>query len=184
MKKYDSQASGGQIALISSKRYGTLAGRVSAWFDQRSRMSLIQQAQEETDADVASLTAKHAEIEKQAADASASASAQPDAATSDVRSRVARMDQAHAFAQMHNIVEDQLDTQKQLSTVYAKWHAQVKLQHSIVTHLALQSLSWIAFFILCGVSSPTRPALSSIASPPTAAASTLFAPSPFSAFNS
>ena len=52
---------------------------------------------------------------------------------------------------MHNIVEDQLDTQKQLSDVYAKWLAQVKLQHSIVGHLLLESLSWIVFLILCGV---------------------------------
>src|ERR1700716_3880970 len=34
MKKYDSQANGGQIAVISTARYATLAGRVSAWFDQ------------------------------------------------------------------------------------------------------------------------------------------------------
>jgi small-conductance mechanosensitive channel len=61
------------------------------------------------------------------------------------------MSQAHALAQMHNIVEDQLDTQKQLSAVYAKWLAQVQLQHSIVGHLALQSLSWIAAIILSGV---------------------------------
>src|SRR5207248_1475062 len=31
MKKYDSQAAGGQIAIISSTRRGTLAGRVSSW---------------------------------------------------------------------------------------------------------------------------------------------------------
>jgi len=61
------------------------------------------------------------------------------------------MGQAHALAQLHNIVEDQLDTQKQLSAVYGKWLAQVQLQHSIVGHLILQSLSWIAFLILCSV---------------------------------
>jgi small-conductance mechanosensitive channel len=64
---------------------------------------------------------------------------------------MARMSQAHALAQMHNIVEDQLETQKQLSAVYAKWLAQVQLQHSIVGHLALQSLSWIAFLVLLSV---------------------------------
>jgi small-conductance mechanosensitive channel len=61
------------------------------------------------------------------------------------------MSQAHALAQMHNIVEDQLDTQKQLSAVYGKWLAQVQLQHKIVGHLALQSLSWIAALVLCSV---------------------------------
>jgi small-conductance mechanosensitive channel len=156
MKKYDSQvASGGQIAILSSTRHGTLAGRLSSWVDQRSRMDLIQQAKAQTDADVAALTVKHDAFEKQAANATAAivSSTQPNgAATSDAaKSKVARMGQAHALAQMHNIVEDQLDTQKQLSDVYAKWLTQVKLQHSIVGHLVLQSLSWIAFLILCGV---------------------------------
>jgi small-conductance mechanosensitive channel len=153
MKKYDSQATGGQIAIISSTRHGTLAGRISSWFDQRSRMSLLEQAKADTDAEVARLTTQHAAFEKEADDAAAAISssdtqsgtaAPPDA----VRSRVARMTHAHSLAQMHNIVEDQLETQKQLSTVYGKWLAQVQLQHSIVGHLALQSFAWIAFLLL------------------------------------
>jgi small-conductance mechanosensitive channel len=156
MKKYDSQASGGQIAILSSTRHGTLAGRISSWFDQRNRMNLIKQAKADTDADIARLSAEHADFEKQSATASAAAnsSSQSNASTPSTdaaKSKVARMSQAHALAQMHNIVEDQLDTQKQLSAVYAKWLAQVQLQHSIVGHLALQSLSWIAAIILCGV---------------------------------
>ncbi|HSY68050.1 MAG TPA: mechanosensitive ion channel domain-containing protein [Edaphobacter sp.] len=154
MKKYDSQASGGQIAILSSTRHGTLAGRISSWFDQRSRIALLKQAKADTDADVAALTAKHAAFETQAAAAAASVATpnQPGTAPSDtVKTKVARMAQAHALAQMHNIVEDQLETQQQLSTVYAKWLAQVQLQHGIVTHLALQSLAWIAFLVLCGV---------------------------------
>jgi small-conductance mechanosensitive channel len=153
MKKYDSQASGGQIAILSSTRHGTLAGRVSSWLDQRNRMDLLRQAKADTDADVARLTALHDDFEKQAAAAATSATNQPDttAASSDaVKTRVARMAQAHSLAQMHNIVEDQLQTQQQLSAVYAKWLAQVQLQHGIVTHLALQSLAWIAFLALCG----------------------------------
>ncbi len=39
-------------------------------------------------------------------------------------------------------------TQKQLSSVYGKWLAQVQLQHSIVSHLALESFAWIAFLLL------------------------------------
>ncbi len=153
MKKYDSQASGGQIAIISSTRHGTLAGRISSWFDQRSRMSLLEQAKADTDTEVARLTAQHAEFEKEASDAAAAitssnaqsgTAAPPDA----IRSRVNRMAHAHSLAQMHNIVEDQLDTQKQLSAVYAKWLAQVQLQHGIVGHLALQSFAWIAFLLL------------------------------------
>jgi small-conductance mechanosensitive channel len=150
MKKYDSQASGGQIAILSTTRRGTLAGRISSWFDQRSRMSLLEQAKADTDADVARLTAQHDDFEKKAAAATASANNQSATATDTAKTKVARMAQAHALAQMHSIVEDQLATQKQLSAVYAKWLAQVQLQHSIVTHLALQSLAWIAFLALCG----------------------------------
>jgi small-conductance mechanosensitive channel len=153
MKKYDSQANGGQIAILSSTRHGTLAGRISSWFDQRSRMTLIQQAKADTDEDVARLTAQHDDFEKRAAAAATSVatSGQAGNANDVVQTRVARMNQAHALAQMHSIVEDQLETQQQLSDVYAKWHSQVKLQHAIVTHLALQSLAWIAFLILCSV---------------------------------
>ena len=155
MKKFESQASsGGQIAVLSARRYDTLYGRVSAWFDQRSRMTLLRQAKSQTDADVATLTAKHAEYQKKATAAAAALGSPVDTTNPPVdavKSRVARMAQAHAFAQIHGILEDQLQTQQQLSAVYAKWLAQVQLQHSIVTHLALQSFSVIAFLVLCGV---------------------------------
>jgi len=157
MKKYDAaQANtGGQIGVLSARRYGTLYGRVSAWFDQRSRMDLIRQAKAETDNYIATLSAKHADFEKRATSAQANINATPGQSAVNpqdaVKSRVARMAQAHAFSQMHSIVEDQLQTQQQLSSVYGKWLAQVQLQHSIVTHLALQSFSLIAFLILCGV---------------------------------
>jgi len=149
MKKYDSQASGGQIAILSSTRHGTLAGRISSWFDQRNRMDLIRQAKADTDADVARLTAEHDDFEKQAAAAATSVNS-ADAQADTAKTRVARMTQAHSFAQMHNIAEDQLETQTQLSAVYAKWLAQVQLQHGIVGHLALESFAWIAFILLCG----------------------------------
>ncbi len=155
MKKYDSQANGGQIAILVSTRRGTLAGRVSSWFDQRTRMSLLQQAKADTDADVAQLAAKHDDFEKQAITATAAvaspAASHGDRASDAVKTRVARMAQAHSLAQMHNIVEDQLETEQQLVAVYAKWFAQVQLQHAIVAHLALQSFAWIAFIVLCSV---------------------------------
>jgi len=151
MKKYEaSQAnSGGQIGVLSARRYGTFYGRASSWFDQRSRMELIRQAKAQTDSDIATLTAKHSDFEKRAAAAAASVGS--NAPTTTAQSRVALMAQAHSLSQMHSIVEDQLQTQQQLSAVYGKWLAQVQLQHSIVTHLALQSLSTICFLILLGV---------------------------------
>jgi small-conductance mechanosensitive channel len=57
----------------------------------------------------------------------------------------------HQLAQIHSILEDRLDTEKQLSSTYAKWIAQVKLQHRIVLHLILQSMASIAGLILGAV---------------------------------
>ncbi|HXC95250.1 MAG TPA: mechanosensitive ion channel domain-containing protein [Edaphobacter sp.] len=148
MKKYDSQASGGQIAILTSTRRGTLAGRISSWFDQRTRMALVSQAKTDTDADVARLTKLHDDFEKQAAAATTAVNS-TDAQSDATKNRVARMTQAHSLAQMHNIVEDQLETQTQLSAVYTKWLAQLQIQHGIVAHLALESFAWIAFILLC-----------------------------------
>lgn len=147
MKKFDEQAdSGAPTAIQSAQRHGTLAGRVSSWFDQRTRIGLIEQAQAEADADVTALTAQHGDMEKQLA----AAGNADQAAQSDGRSRVARLAQMHTLAQIHGILDDRIATQKQLSTVYGRWLDQVKLQHKIVVHLMLQSVAWIAFLVLCG----------------------------------
>ncbi len=147
MKKFDEQADGGApTAIQSATRHGTLAGRVSAWFDQRTRIGLIEQAQAEADADVTALTAQHGDTEKQLT----AAGNADQVAQSDGRGRVARLAQMHTLAQIHGILDDRIATQKQLSTVYGRWLDQVKLQHKIVVHLILQSVAWIAFLVLCG----------------------------------
>src|ERR1017187_7804759 len=137
MQKYDSQAnSGGEPAVVSVKRYGTLAGRIGAWFDQRSRRDLLKQAKAETDADVASLTAQHAALDARSDAATAKikneVAGAGAAGGSDAKGKLARMARVHELAQIHSILEDRLDTEKQLSAVYAKWIAQVGLQHRIV----------------------------------------------------
>ncbi|MCU1222831.1 MAG: MscS Mechanosensitive ion channel [Edaphobacter sp.] len=149
MKKFDTQmGDGGQTAVVSAKRYGTLYGRVGAWFDQRTRLDLIEQAKSQADADVTALTAQHVETEKKLATAGqADAAAQ---ATDGTRGRVARLAQMHSLAQIHGILDDRINTQKQLSAVYGKWIDQVNLQHGIVVHLLLQSIALIAFIGLCG----------------------------------
>jgi small-conductance mechanosensitive channel len=156
MQKYDSQAnSGGEPAVVSVKRYGTLAGRIGAWFDQRSRRDLLKQAKAETDADVASLTAQHAALDARSDAATAKikneVAGAGAAGGSDAKGKLARMARVHELAQIHSILEDRLDTEKQLSAVYAKWIAQVGLQHRIVMHLMLQSMAGVAGLILCAV---------------------------------
>jgi small-conductance mechanosensitive channel len=147
MKKFDEQAdNGAPTAIQSAKRHGTLAGRIGSWFDQRTRIGLIEQAKAQADADTASLTAQHGDTEKQL-DAAGSAA---QAAQSDGQSRVARLAQMHSLAQVHGILDDRINTQKQLSATYGRWLDQVKLQHKIVVHMMLQSVAWIAFLVLCG----------------------------------
>lgn len=146
MKKFDAQgdASSSPSAIQSARRYGTLAGRIGAWFDQRSRMDSIAQAQAKAFADAAALSTQHADIEKKLADAN-DANAKDTVATS----RVTRLKQMHSLAQIHSILDDRIQTQKQLGAVYGRWHDQVYRQHQIVAHLILQSIAAIAFLTLC-----------------------------------
>jgi small-conductance mechanosensitive channel len=165
MQKYDSQAnSQGEPAVISQKRFATLAKRIGAWLDQRSRQDSIEQAQAQTDADVASLTAQYAALHEQSkaaattivaenAGAAANGAAQPDAVVggSGAKGKLARMARVHELEQINSILEDRLDTERQLSTVYEKWIAQIGLQHRIVLHLVLQSMAGIAALLLGAV---------------------------------
>ena len=154
MKKYDAQLSGGEVAVISAKRYGTLAGRIGGWFGQRSRKSALEEAKADTDADVASLTAQHAQVE-QTSDKINAKLRNPNAssadAAADAQKKSARLRQMHGLALIHSILDDRISTERQLSAVYGKWIAQVGLQHRILTHLIWQSVAGVAGLILCAV---------------------------------
>src|SRR5580658_3703973 len=149
MSKMNAQSGGdSQIAVISTRQYGTLAHRVEAWFSQRSRHQLIQQAIEQAHLDVASLTAQHNALEAKAeasSDAAAGNAAKPSAA------RLASLQQRREQRQLLSIYDDRIQTQQQLGGVYSKWSNQVMLQHRIVTHMAMRSLAVIAFILICAL---------------------------------
>jgi small-conductance mechanosensitive channel len=152
MKKYDAQAAGGdgQTAVISAGRYKTLAGQISAWSAQRSRKQLIEQAEQLARADVAALTADRARLEAEAKAAEAKAAV----AKAAGETRAARVDELqHMTAQRNilSIISDRLGAQQQLVTLYVRWGKQVELQHKIVLHLMLQSLTTIALIVLLTV---------------------------------
>jgi small-conductance mechanosensitive channel len=167
MEKYDSQAKGGQTAVASEKRFGTLAARIGGWFNQRHRVDLLEQARKQTNADVLSLKAQHSEVEQRtdaeadklkqgveappATETIGSDSSAAPAGGSAIRTRVARMGQMHSLAQIHSILDDRQTTEQQLSAVYGQWVKQVWLQHSILEHLILQSFAWIAGIVLAGM---------------------------------
>ena len=147
MSKTNAQSGGdSQIAVISTRQYGTLAGRIEAWFNQRSRYQLIQQAREQAQADATSLTKQHNALEALANAGSATASAgssRPNAAT------LAGLQQRREERQLLTIYDDRIQTQQQLAGVYSKWADQVLLQHRIVMHLGLRSLALVAFILIC-----------------------------------
>jgi len=154
MKKYDAQLSGGEIAVISAKRYGTLAGRIGGWLSQQSRKKALEQAKADTDADVAALTAQHAQLEQTTNTINTKLQATNAGATdakAAVEKKSARMRQMHGLALIHSILDDRISTEQQLASVYAKWMAQVGLQHRIMLHLMLQSLAGVAGLILGAV---------------------------------
>jgi small-conductance mechanosensitive channel len=107
-------------------------------------MDSIEQAKAQADADAAALSAQHADLEKRLSTAGTA-----NAQDTEAKSRVARMAQMHALAQIHSILDDRVQAQKQLSSVYSQWYEQVRRQRGIVLHLILQSVAFIAFLLLC-----------------------------------
>ncbi len=189
MKKYDEHTDGGQTAVISSQKYATLAGRSKAWFDQRSRMALIDQAKAQADADIASLTAQATTLQQNSSSLSgqekqarlpaqapapavgntlasppplttaAPAASTPATITSTMTAapaaarpnRLVMLRKLEGQKNILGILNDRIQTQNELSEGYAKWLAQVHLQHQIVVHLLLSSLAWIIFIVLCAM---------------------------------
>jgi small-conductance mechanosensitive channel len=147
-KKYDLQATGGekQAAVFSTGRHTTLAGQTLAWWAQRSREQLIEQAEQLARADAAALTADHARIQHQAETSEANA-----AAKKVEESSTARVKELQGLATQRtilSIVEDRLSTQQQLAALYVRWANQIELQHKIMLRLMLRSLALIAIIVL------------------------------------
>lgn len=145
-------------AALAVRRYGTLAGRVSAWLDQRSRVKLIEQARVDALGEAKKFAGEHDRLEKGAAAAQTQVlEARPGApgvvsgqgaAGAGGSARVAELKAAAARRVVMSILDDREGTSKQLASVYGLWETQVWLQHRLVTHLIVQSLAWIAFIVL------------------------------------
>jgi small-conductance mechanosensitive channel len=147
MKKYDSnQGTDGQLAVISASHYGTLSGRIAAWNRQRSRLQLIQQAQQQALADAQRFTQQHNALEAQA-----NSNSQAAGNITDRNARLASIHDRSAESQLLSIYDDRIQTEQRLAAVYQKWVAQVQLQHRIVLHVILQSLTWILLILICMV---------------------------------
>jgi small-conductance mechanosensitive channel len=149
MKKYDEQAAisrDGETAVVSAGRYRTLAAQIAEWWAQRTRMQLIDQAQQLATADVAALTADHARLAPEAQAAAVTAAAA--AAGESSSDRVKELQGVATQQNILSILDDRLSAQQQLVTLYGRWHGQVELQHKMLLHLMLQSLTLIAAIVL------------------------------------
>jgi small-conductance mechanosensitive channel len=157
MVKYDAQAGRDTPAtVVSGQRYGTVAERLKAWIDQRTRCQLIQEAMERSLADAAALTALHKQLESKTNAVSAgtgtASGAAGDSALDPASRKAARLaDLKHrsARSQLLSIYDDRIQTERELAAVYGKWSAQVLRQHRIVLHLLLGSFALIAAILIC-----------------------------------
>jgi small-conductance mechanosensitive channel len=146
MQKLESAAQAdGQVAVLSAGQNRTLAKRVKAWFAQRDRYGLIQQAQQRAQSDVQSLTAEHNALESKASANEAAAGT----GTLTGAERLSEIKNRSAERQILSIYDDRIQTEQQLAAVYGKWSTQVQLQHRIVAHLILQSFALIVFILIC-----------------------------------
>jgi len=145
MRGYDKQVrESGQIATVSARRFGTLAGRLGAWFRLKNRASLLQQAIDQTRRDIGMLNAQQSAIETKI-------STMGGVHTDDLDEKLRGLRDRTALRQILGITDDRIQTEQQLVNVYSKWSAQVLLQQRIILHLLLQSLALIAFIGICMV---------------------------------
>ena len=143
MQKYDREVQrGGQIAVLSAEQYRTGAEQVGAWFSQRKRKGLIEQARQDTENDVRILITEHNTLEAKAAAEGIAGTAQ------DHAKKLASLQDRSVEHQILSIYDDRIQTEQQLAAVYANWSAQVQLQHHILLHMILKSLMGILLILL------------------------------------
>lgn len=142
MKKVESGGAKKSTAVAAVEEHQTLWSRASAWFAQRSRAKLLEQAEEQAYSDAKTLSAQHVAMEK------AVAGNASQLATLTGGARVKMLQTMASQRRIMSILDDQAQTQTQLGKVYDQWEEQVWLQHRILGHLVLESLAWVAFLIL------------------------------------
>ncbi len=149
MKKFDAQASAdnGQTAVISAERFTTFAGQVSAWWAERHRRQLIDQAEQLAKADIAALSGDHVRLEQEAENLGSSA-APPNSEGDSSSTKVNKLRRMAEQRNILRILDDRLETQQQLVALYIRWAKQVELQHKIIMHLMFRSLALIATIFL------------------------------------
>jgi small-conductance mechanosensitive channel len=146
MKAYDTQ---GAIRLsrnsIASRNYSNLASRFGGWYEQRARQRMVRAAMDAANAGAAALTKQHDELqEKTRKGASLDAGADKTAKLSVLKDRSLQN-------QLLALLDDRIDTQRQLAAVYSNWLEQLRLKHRMMLQLILQSLALVAVVVIFGL---------------------------------
>jgi small-conductance mechanosensitive channel len=131
-----------KTAVAAARQFGTLAGRVKAWFAQRDRAALLAQAEASARSEATELQAEHNRLE------SAGASAAAAVAGASGSDRVKLLKALAARRVVMSTLDDRVATDQQLASIYSRWQAQVWVQHHIVGYLLLQSFSWVTLIVL------------------------------------
>jgi small-conductance mechanosensitive channel len=141
MKDYDAKQAQEMQAPSTPEQYTTLASRIEAWMDQRTRSRMIREAMQRAQEDATALAAAR---KKMAANA-------PAAPSETANSRIATLKSQAAQREILSIYDDRVQTEQQLMAVYSAWSTRLLAQHRITRGLVFQSFALIAFIILCCV---------------------------------
>jgi small-conductance mechanosensitive channel len=146
MKDYDAKAARETpVPVVPADRYSTLASRLRAWMDQRTRDRLIRQAMRQAQEDAVTLTAGRKAIANDTPAAPQAQSAQTKSA------RIAALNSRAARREILGIYDDRIQTEQQLAGVYSAWSTALLEQHRLTQALVFRSFALIALIVLCGV---------------------------------
>jgi small-conductance mechanosensitive channel len=141
MKDYDAKEAREMQTPATPDQSTTLAGRMKAWMDQRTRSRMIRQAMQRAQEDATALAAARKRIAANA----------PAAPGETANSRIALLKSQAAQREVLSIYDDRVQTEQQLMAIYSVWSTRLLAQHRVTRGLIFQSLALLAFIILCCV---------------------------------
>ncbi len=145
MKDYDAKAAHETQVPVVPAEYTTLASRIKAWVDERTRDRMIRQAMREAQEDVSALAAARK------APGNVTPAESPADAGQTKAARIATLNSQAARREILGIYDDRIQTEQQLASVYSAWSTSLLAQHRVTRGLIFQSFAVIAFIILCCV---------------------------------
>jgi small-conductance mechanosensitive channel len=126
-------------AVAAARQHRTLLMRVQSLRHQNERARLIEQAAAQISDEITSLALERASTQKML---------QALAAAHTSGSRLEQLQDRNCARQILAIYDDRIAGDKILASVYAKWTAQIAVQHRILLHLIVVSLAWVVATIL------------------------------------